>query len=60
MRMRETLKTFVIRAIFGKVEGSRPGSDSAVESMTMSPLGGQVRGTGYISTVTVGGQGSKG
>ena len=45
MRMRETLKTFVTRAIFGKVEGSRPGSDSAVESMTMSPLGGQ--GQGY-------------
>ena len=43
--MRETLKTFMTRAIFGKVEGSRPGSDSAVESMTMSPLGGQ--GQGY-------------
>ena len=38
------------------VEGSRPGSDSAVESMTISPLGGQCQG--YISTV--GGQGSKG
>ena len=53
--IRETLKTFV-RAIFGKFEGIRPGSDSTVESMTMWPLGGQ--GQGYISTV--GGQGSKG
>ena len=27
------------------VEGSRPGSDSTIESMTMSPLGGQGQGT---------------
>ena len=54
-KITETLKTFV-RAIFGKFEGIRPGSDSTAESMTMWPLGGQ--GQGYISTV--GGQGSKG
>ena len=40
------------------VEGSRPGSDCAIESMTMSRMGGQ--GQGYISTLDSGMSGFKG